>query len=95
MKKLFVVMAVLLGGCGPSAQELAERAARVAAADEARCASYGFKKGTDEFARCRLELAKAHEATRAAVISAAIGRPVAPTHATCIGAGNTVNCNSY
>lgn len=46
-----VLLALLAAGCA-SEQE-------IAAADQARCESFGFKPGTETFAQCRLELYKA------------------------------------
>lgn len=41
---------LMLGGCETTSP------ARQRAADEARCQSYGFRRGTDAFSKCLLDL---------------------------------------
>jgi hypothetical protein len=43
-----LLCAAALAGCASAEQ--------IAAADDAKCIGYGFTKGTDSFARCRLAL---------------------------------------
>jgi hypothetical protein len=45
-------LAVALAGC----QTRAERQAEIDRADDARCVSYGAKRGTPAYTNCRLEL---------------------------------------
>ncbi len=52
MRTLTVVLVTLLAAGCASEQE-------IAAADSARCESFGFKPDTEAFAQCRLELYKA------------------------------------
>lgn len=47
----FLLAFFALSGCVSSA----ERAARLAAADEAKCVSYGFATGTPAHGQCRME----------------------------------------
>jgi hypothetical protein len=49
--------ALLLAGCASRA----EREARLAAADSARCESLGFKPGTEAFGGCRLQIMQLRE----------------------------------
>ena len=52
MKLVLVLIAtsMLLGGCATAAERAAQRADR----DNAKCAGYGFKPGTEAFAQCRM-----------------------------------------
>jgi hypothetical protein len=74
MRLLLALAALaLLTGCATF-----ETPEQIAAKDDASCAGYGFKPGTDAFAQCRLQLGAEHAAdsraqrANAARISAAL-----------------------
>ena len=59
---LAIVAFGLLGGCASKtpeqeAQEAAQKQAEGAAADDAKCRSYGIQPGTPEFEKCLTKLA--------------------------------------
>lgn len=68
------VAALTLSGC----QTIAERQAEIDQADDARCISYGAKRGTPAYTNCRLEIdrnrAIAMEARRPVVVG--VGGPI-------------------
>jgi hypothetical protein len=85
----------------------AARAQTQAAADDAKCQSYGAKPGEPAYVQCRMNLdnqrAQAAAQTRAAVAGALISSrpqpqpvpmPAAPVTTNCVGVGNTINCTS-
>lgn len=57
---------VLLAGACQSTQE-------IRAADEARCRSYGFRKGTDAFAKCLLDIDLDRSASRRSLQNYPVG----------------------
>lgn len=67
-----VALASMLGGCLSSA----EIAQINAAADTDRCAGYGFKPGTEAFAKCRFDLDRRRDDERAALLEATAAGPV-------------------
>lgn len=57
----WILMALSLAACVPSAQQIAEH-------DDATCRSYGLEFGTANYATCRHSLASERQAYRAAAI---------------------------
>lgn len=72
---------VLLTGCGPTAEEQAAMDAAQRAADQERCAGFGFAPGTDAFARCMMGIAGQRDAEMAADRRAAAARDAADKRA--------------
>lgn len=64
------VVAVLCTLSGCAAQQ-AQREARFAARDDARCQSFGFTQGTDAYANCRMKLWADRKAAQQAAFAAA------------------------
>ncbi len=68
MRILIVLAAsISLAGC---AEYQAEQAAQIAASDDAQCASYGARPGTDAYIQCRMNLDNQRQANRRAVVGA-------------------------
>ena len=55
------IMALLIGACASIAEQRA--------ADEVRCRSYGFRKGTDAFSKCLLDVDLNRDADRRASLN--------------------------
>jgi uncharacterized protein YceK len=105
-------VATMLSGCASPqvrTQRAAERAERAAAAqaaldakDDADCTRYGFKKPSDAFSACRLQIAQTRQANQAiadaAETQASAARAAAnaaPSSCTSTGVGNTITTNCY
>jgi hypothetical protein len=58
-------MALLLGACASTAE--------LRAADEGRCRGYGFRKGTDGFSKCLLDVDLNRDADRRASLNYSYG----------------------
>jgi hypothetical protein len=56
-----------LAGC---AEYQAERAAQISASDDAQCASYGAKPGSDVYVQCRMNLDNQRGANQRAAVGA-------------------------
>ncbi|MFT0893071.1 hypothetical protein [Pseudochelatococcus sp. G4_1912] len=69
---VFVVCALMLGGCLSSA----EIARMNAENDRNRCEGYGFKAGSEAFAKCRFDLDQRRDEEQNAMMAAPIGPPV-------------------
>ncbi|MFC0220729.1 hypothetical protein ACFFJ7_20325 [Pseudochelatococcus lubricantis] len=67
-----IAAVLLLGGCMSSAEITRMNAEN----DKARCSEYGFKPGTEAFAKCRFDLDRRREDERNALLDAPIGPPV-------------------
>ena len=58
MRAAIFLVALLAGaGCGPSHEALM-------AADDQKCLTYGFKRGTPEYGQCRMALDNRREANK-------------------------------
>jgi len=82
-----LVLALALAGCTSSA----ERAAEIAAKEDAACQSYGFKPGSDAYVNCRTQLAASRQQFAAAKVHAKAAILSEPTHCELSGVANT-NC---
>lgn len=64
------LVAAALSGCasmsGPTAEE-------IAAADDYKCQDYGYKRGTDGYAQCRMQMDQQRAQARAAMAAAYLG----------------------
>jgi hypothetical protein len=59
------MLALLLGACASTAE--------LRAADEVRCRGYGFRKGTDAFSKCLLDIDLNRDADRRASLNYSYG----------------------
>ena len=85
MRRVVPILAIcLLAGCASKtpeqlAQEQAQTQAEAAAADDAKCRSYGIQPGTPEFEKCVTKLAEMRAQReyndRAALMGRLQGRP--------------------
>jgi hypothetical protein len=57
MRVLGLMLVLAAAGCGPSPEAQM-------AADDQKCLSYGFKRGTPEYGQCRMALDSRREANR-------------------------------
>jgi len=73
----------LLALCGCASPE------RLAAADDARCTSYGFRPGTDAYANCRMQADMQRQAQRQAAVSSLSNIQIRPP-----GVSPSINCVS-
>lgn len=65
------LITALLAGCVSDE----ERAANIAASDDAQCQSYGASPGTDRYFHCRLIMNQQRQANNAALAAAILSRP--------------------
>lgn len=86
MKWVLVLIAtsMLLGGCASAAERAAARAEK----DNAKCAGYGFKPGTEAFAQCRMT----QDVERQRAINEAIN---SNSSCTTTAHGNSATTNCY
>ena len=95
LKALPFLLVLLLAGC----MTQKEREAKLAAADDDKCKSFGLQFGTPQYADCRVKMTQIHaseemaENQAAAAYVSSLQRRQTTTNCTQIG--NTVNCNSY
>jgi hypothetical protein len=82
MRKLILCAPLLLAGC-VTAQE---RMVQLAAADDAKCQSYGAQPGSPPYIQCRTQL----DATRTQAAATIAAAPSGPT--TCTRTFNTTTC---
>ena len=76
MKKLMICLLglpLVLSGCAEMAARHAEFEAKIAAADNSQCRSYGAEQGTPVYVECRMMKAQQH-AQETAVLQAAANR---------------------
>jgi hypothetical protein len=105
VRAILIAMAIVLAGCAnkPDPAQLQAIAQARAAADDAKCQSYGAKPGEPAYIQCRVALDNQRAQMRATVAGALIAsqpkpQPLpAPTMSTtnCQAIGNTVNCQTH
>ena len=88
MRRIILSMVVLLvGGCAIDEEMARQRAA----VDHAKCIEYGFTRGTQAYAECRMTL----DQTRAQASMAASAARTSPSTINCIRRGAWTTCNAY
>lgn len=80
----YLLIAVLLTGCGLDPAYREARDAKQLAKYEQECTKIGYQPGTERMADCKLQMKLAAEGQR--------GAPVQNTVKTCQAIGNTVQC---
>jgi hypothetical protein len=95
LKALPILLVLLLTGCMTEK----EREAKLAAADDDKCTSYGLQFGTPQYADCRIKMTQIHAseeiARKQAVAAYVDSLERRQTTTNCTRFGNTVNCQSY
>jgi hypothetical protein len=72
-KQTFAVAVIAAGLAGCVSDQ--ERAASIAASDDAQCQSFGASPGTDRYFQCRMMKDQQRQANNAALAAAIISRP--------------------
>ena len=87
---VFLVSAMLLGGCMTREEKLAAQNAK----DDQKCLSFGARPGTDAYVNCRAQLDGARTTAAAIEDAAPAPQPVQSRGpVTCMKTGTMVTCN--